>query len=192
MCSSDLKVANPSINGAISHLASRSFALTLRHLQRQAPCLVALPLPEWGFAVDSLSQVLRPVFVLPRGLPVAKKAASFAALGGLVFSTDAGRHCPDCRQPVDACTCKQTLIPAGDGIARVRRENKGRGGKTVTTITGVPLAEDALKELATTLKKRCGTGGALKDGVIEIQGDHVELLLAELTKHGFKAKKSGG
>nr|WP_306219019.1 translation initiation factor Sui1 [Pseudomonas sp. Pse1] len=125
-------------------------------------------------------------------MPVAKKAASFAALGGLVFSTDAGRHCPDCSQPVAACICKQTVIPAGDGIARVRRESKGRGGKTVTTISGVPLAEDALKELATTLKKRCGTGGALKDGVIEIQGDHVELLLAELTRHGFKAKKSGG
>ena len=113
---------------------------------------------------------------------MAKKAASFAALGGLVFSTDAGRHCPDCRQPVDSCTCKQTLIPEGDGIARVRRESKGRGGKTVTTITGVP----------TSLKKRCGTGGALKDGVIEIQGDHVELLLAELIKLGYKAKKSGG
>ncbi|MGY2285855.1 translation initiation factor Sui1 [Pseudomonas gingeri] len=123
---------------------------------------------------------------------MAKKAASFAALGGLVFSTDAGRHCPDCSQPVAACICKQTQIPTGDGIARVRRESKGRGGKTVTTITGVPLAEDALRELATTLKKRCGTGGALKDGVIEIQGDHVELLLAELVKHGFKAKKSGG
>jgi len=150
---------------------------------------VALPLPEWGFAVGHSD---RSVFVLPRGLPVAKKAASFAALGGLVFSTDAGRHCPDCRQPVDSCTCKQTLIPEGDGIARVRRESKGRGGKTVTTITGVPLAEDALKELATTLKKRCGTGGALKDGVIEIQGDHVELLLAELIKLGYKAKKSGG
>jgi translation initiation factor 1 len=99
---------------------------------------------------------------------------------------------PECSKPVDACICKQTVIPAGDGIARVRRESKGRGGKTVTTITGVPLAEDALKELATTLKKRCGTGGALKDGIIEIQGDHVELLLAELVKHGFKAKKSGG
>ena len=153
---------------------------------------VALPLPEWGFAVGNRLSVCRSVFVLTRGLPVAKKAASFSALGGLVFSTDAGRHCPDCRQPVDACTCKQTLIPEGDGIARVRRESKGRGGKTVTTITGVPLAEDALKELATTLKKRCGTGGALKDGVIEIQGDHVELLLAELIKLGYKAKKSGG
>ena len=123
---------------------------------------------------------------------MAKKASSLSALGGLVFSTDAGRHCPDCSKPVDACICKQTVIAEGDGIARVRRESKGRGGKTVTTVTGVPLPPDQLKELATTLKRRCGTGGALKDGVIEIQGDHVELLIAELIKQGFKAKKSGG
>jgi len=123
---------------------------------------------------------------------VAKKASSFSALGGLVFSTDTGRHCPDCREPLDACTCKSTLIPEGDGIARVRRESKGRGGKTVTTVTGVPLPLEALKDLASNLKRRCGTGGALKDGVIEIQGEHVELLLAELIKLGFKAKKSGG
>ncbi|WP_454254588.1 translation initiation factor Sui1 [Pseudomonas sp. Marseille-Q8238] len=123
---------------------------------------------------------------------MVKKAASFAALGGLVYSTDGGRHCPDCGQPVDACACKQNQIPEGDGIARVRRETKGRGGKTVTTITGVPLAADPLKDLASALKKRCGCGGGLKDGVIEIQGDHVDLLLDELTKRGFKAKKSGG
>lgn len=118
--------------------------------------------------------------------------ASFAALGGLVYSTDAGRHCPDCAQPVAGCICGQPQIPVGDGIARVRRESKGRGGKTVTTISGVPLAGESLKALATALKKRCGTGGALKDGVIEIQGEHVELLIAELEKRGFKAKKSGG
>ncbi|MDF0733752.1 translation initiation factor Sui1 [Pseudomonas entomophila] len=123
---------------------------------------------------------------------MSKKASSFAALGGLVYSTDAGRHCPDCGKPVDACVCKQPVTPEGDGIARVRRESKGRGGKTVTTVTGVPLPLEQLKELASNLKRRCGTGGALKDGVIEIQGDHVELLLAELTKQGFKAKKSGG
>ncbi|MFZ3202780.1 MAG: translation initiation factor Sui1 [Pseudomonas sp.] len=123
---------------------------------------------------------------------MVKKASSFAALSGLVYSTDSGRHCPECSQPVDACICKHTLIPAGDGIARVRRETKGRGGKTVTTVSGVPLAEEPLKDLASALKKRCGCGGSLKDGVIEIQGDHVELLLAELLKRGFKAKKSGG
>ncbi|MBF2980677.1 stress response translation initiation inhibitor YciH, partial [Pseudomonas aeruginosa] len=75
---------------------------------------------------------------------------------------------------------------------RVRRETKGRGGKTVTTISGLPLAGDALKELASALKRRCGTGGSLKDGVVEIQGEHVELLIDELLKRGFKAKKSGG
>jgi translation initiation factor 1 len=124
--------------------------------------------------------------------PVVKKASSLAALGGLVYSTDSGRHCPDCNQPVDACICKQSAVPAGDGIARVRRETKGRGGKTVTTVTGVPLAEEPLKELASALKKRCGCGGGLKDGVIEIQGDHVQLLIDELIKRGFKARKSGG
>ncbi|MWV15629.1 translation initiation factor Sui1 [Pseudomonas sp. L-22-4S-12] len=123
---------------------------------------------------------------------MVKKASSFAALSGLVYSTDGGRHCPDCGQPLDACICKQSRIPEGDGIARVRRETKGRGGKTVTTVSGVPLAETELKELASALKKRCGCGGGLKDGVIEIQGDMVELLLEELAKRGFKAKKSGG
>ncbi|WP_313741395.1 translation initiation factor Sui1 [Pseudomonas sp.] len=122
---------------------------------------------------------------------MAKKSSSFAALGGLVYSTDTGRHCPDCSQPIDACICQQH-VPQGDGIARVRRESKGRGGKTVTTITGLTLAAEPLKALATELKRRCGTGGALKDGVIEIQGEHVELLLAELTKRGFTARKSGG
>lgn len=123
---------------------------------------------------------------------MAKKASSFAALGGLVYSTDGGRHCPGCGQPVAACLCRQSQAPAGDGIARVRRETKGRGGKTVTTVSGLPLAGDELKELASALKRRCGTGGALKDGVIEIQGEHVELLLAELARRGLKAKKSGG
>ncbi|MBF7142000.1 MULTISPECIES: translation initiation factor Sui1 [Pseudomonas] len=123
---------------------------------------------------------------------MAKKASSFASLGGLVYSTDSGRHCPACGQPVGGCTCSSTVLPEGDGIARVRRESKGRGGKTVTTVTGVPLPLEELKVLATNLKRRCGTGGALKDGVIEIQGDHVDVLLAELIRLGFKAKKSGG
>lgn len=123
---------------------------------------------------------------------MSRKTTSLSGLGGLVFSTDTGRHCPECNQPLADCVCKKTQIPEGDGIARVRRESKGRGGKTVTTITGVPLAEAELKELASALKRRCGTGGSLKEGVIEIQGDQVQLLLDELQKRGFKAKKSGG
>ena len=75
---------------------------------------------------------------------MVKKASSLSALGGLVYSTDGGRHCPDCQHPKDACICGQAVAPVGDGIARVRRETKGRGGKTVTTISGLPLAGDAL------------------------------------------------
>ncbi len=123
---------------------------------------------------------------------MVKKTSSLSALGGLVYSTDSGRLCPACSQPVAACSCKQNALPEGDGIARVRRESKGRGGKTVTTISGVPLIAEELSALASALKKRCGCGGALKDGVIEIQGDHVDLLLAELAARGFRAKKSGG
>lgn len=121
-----------------------------------------------------------------------KKATSFAALSGLVYSTDSGRHCPECEQPEADCICAQQLINSGDGVACVRRENKGRGGKTVTTIQGLCLTLDELKALTAALKKRCGCGGSLKDGVIEIQGDQVELLLEDLRKRGFTAKKTGG
>lgn len=120
------------------------------------------------------------------------KANPFAALSGLVYSTDSGRHCPDCEQPQADCICAEQPINSGDGIARVRRESKGRSGKTVTTIQGLCLTLDELKTLTAALKKRCGCGGSLKDGVIEIQGEQVELLLEELRKRGFTAKKSGG
>ena len=79
-----------------------------------------------------------------------------------------------------------------DGTVRLRREVKGRGGGTVIVITGVPLDGKALKELAGTLKKRCGCGGTVKDGVIEIQGDHRDILLSELQSRGYRVKLSGG
>jgi translation initiation factor 1 len=82
--------------------------------------------------------------------------------------------------------------PTGDGIVRVQREKKGRKGKTVTTVTGIPLPTDELRALAGDLKRSCGSGGALKDGVIEIQGDHRDLLVAELQKRGWTVKRSGG
>lgn len=110
----------------------------------------------------------------------------------LVYSTDQGRHCPDCGKPKDNCICKQTRKPAGDGIVRIQRQVQGRGGRTVTAISGIALADDALKALAKDLKQRCGTGGALKDGVIEIQGDHRDTLRVELEKRGFTVKLSGG
>ena len=112
--------------------------------------------------------------------------------GGLVYSTEFGTACPECRQPVDACVCNEEQLPEGDGIVRLSRESKGRGGKVVTLITGVPLVGSELKTLAKELKKKTGVGGSLKDGVIEIQGDQRELLLSELTKRGFTVKKAGG
>ena len=112
--------------------------------------------------------------------------------GGLVYSTESGRMCPGCRQPVAQCTCGQKPVPQGDGTVRVSRETQGRGGKAVTVVKGVLLDAAALAMLGKQLKAACGTGGTVKDGVIEIQGDHVQLLIDELSKRGFKAKKSGG
>ncbi|WP_305042921.1 translation initiation factor Sui1 [Geoalkalibacter sp.] len=111
----------------------------------------------------------------------------------LVYSSDQGRICPACGKAQTACICgKQSGPPAGDGIVRVQRESKGRGGKTVTVIRGLALDEDKLKALAGELKKRCGTGGTVREWTIEIQGDHADLLVAELTRRGYKAKRAGG
>jgi translation initiation factor 1 len=74
----------------------------------------------------------------------------------------------------------------------VRRECKGRGGKTVTVVAGAPGDDGALKALAGELKKRCGSGGTVKDGAIEIQGDFCDLVVAELARRGFQVKRAGG
>jgi translation initiation factor 1 len=111
----------------------------------------------------------------------------------LVYSSDQGRICPGCGKPVAGCACARSKTSgSGDGIVRVRRESKGRGGKTVTVVVGVPLAGEALRSLAGELKRRCGTGGTVKEGNIEIQGDHADLLVAELQKRGYVVKRAGG
>jgi len=113
--------------------------------------------------------------------------------GGLVYSTELGRTCPLCRKPLTYCTCRQAgSAPVGDGTVRVGRETKGRNGKGVTVISGVPLAPADLQALTTHLKKRCGSGGTLKEGVIEIQGDHRDLVVEELQQRGWRVKRSGG
>jgi translation initiation factor 1 len=109
-----------------------------------------------------------------------------AGQGGLVYSTDSGRMCPTCRQPVAACVCaKQPRAPVGNGVVRVSRESKGRGGKTVTLVRGLPLDDEALAALGKRLRSACGTGGTVKDGVIEVQGDHAERVIALLQAEGF-------
>lgn len=113
--------------------------------------------------------------------------------GALVFSTEQGRSCPACRQPLALCSCsKKPVVPSVDGIVRIGRETKGRKGKGVTLITGLPLGPEEMKKMALLLKKKCGCGGAIKDGVIEIQGDHRDMLLADLAAQGYKVKRVGG
>ena len=115
----------------------------------------------------------------------------------LVYSTESGKICPSCQQPVTSCNCKKKKSRSQpdikiDGIIRVQREVKGRKGKTVTTVSGFQVNADELKNLATQLKRSCGAGGSVKDGVIIIQGDHRDTLIAELKNRGFKAKIAGG
>ena len=118
----------------------------------------------------------------------------------VVYSSEQGRVCPHCGLPTKRCQCRANPRGAaagvanaeGDGIVRVSRSSKGRGGKTVTLVTGVQLPEPELKTLAKDLKRKCGTGGALKSGVIEIQGDNRDVLVSELEARGFTVKRSGG
>lgn len=114
--------------------------------------------------------------------------------GGLVYSTDTGRMCPACRRPIAACSCtaKRAAAPSSDGIVRVSRETRGRGGKTVTLVRGVDLEADALAALGKQLRSACGAGGTLRDGVIEIQGEHRERIVALLAAQGFSVKRAGG
>ena len=113
--------------------------------------------------------------------------------GGLVYSTDRGKMCPSCRQPIGQCTCclkKPTAV--SDGIVRVSRQTSGRNGKSVTVVKGLALDSDALTRLGKQFKAACGSGGTVKDGAIEIQGDHCERVIATLGEQGWVVKRAGG
>lgn len=118
----------------------------------------------------------------------------------LIDLLNIGGICPRCDQPHAQCKCSKAPPapsqgpprPKGDGIVRVGRETAGRRGKGVTTITGLPLDEAGLRELAARLKNRCGTGGTVKDWRIEVQGDHRETVIQELEMLGYKVKRTGG
>ena len=113
-----------------------------------------------------------------------------------VYSTESGRIsiCPTCGQPYKHCHCDQSGTPArkSDGIVRVMRDRKQRGGKTVTVISGVQGDNATITALAQQLKKLCGSGGTVKDGNIEIQGDHCDKVMTKLTALGYKVKRAGG
>jgi len=113
-----------------------------------------------------------------------------------VYSTESGKICPSCQKPITSCICKKKKSQSqpnikNDGTIRFQREVKGRKGKTVTTLSGFQISADELKNLAAQLKRHCGTGGSVKDGIIIIQGDHRDTLITELKNRGFKAKIAG-
>ena len=115
----------------------------------------------------------------------------------LVYSTETGRICPKCRQSVPSCTCKKKraapLPPTQtDGIIRVRRETKGRKGKTVTTVHGLDLGDEGLKRFAKDCKQHCGTGGTVRERVIVLQGDHRSAVKRLLEGQGYRVKIAGG
>ena len=111
----------------------------------------------------------------------------------LIYSTDSGRICPQCRHPMPSCECKAAATrPVGDGNVRVSRETKGRAGKGVTVVKGLPLDAAALAALGKQLRTACGSGGTAKDGTLEVQGDHVERVMELLKGKGFAVKRSGG
>ena len=112
---------------------------------------------------------------------------------GLIYSTESGTMCPHCRNPATLCSCrKEGALPQSDGIVRLQRETKGRKGKGVTLVTGIALESGELKKLAKSLKKKCGSGGGVKNGIIEIQGDHRDTLEPQLRLLGYKVKRAGG
>ncbi|SHH15468.1 translation initiation factor [Massilia sp. CF038] len=112
----------------------------------------------------------------------------------LVYSTETGRTCPDCRNALDRCSCKARAAgqALGDGNVKVTRSTKGRGGKCVTLVTGLAMDAMALAVLGKQLRAACGSGGTVKDGVIEVQGDHCEKVMEALQKQGLKPKRVGG
>ena len=111
----------------------------------------------------------------------------------LVYSTDAGRHCPECGAAIDQCRCREAKTPiATDGIVRLQRQVKGRAGKPLIAISGLPLNGEDLKSLAKKLKNKCGVGGSIEHGVILIQGDKRVEIKTELEALGYQVKLSGG
>jgi translation initiation factor 1 len=118
----------------------------------------------------------------------------------VVYVTGVGRvrYCARCGAPEGTCACRATRVPSSaprevrDGFVRVARDRRGRGGKTVTTISGVPGSDAERDALAQTLKKLVGSGGTVKDGVIELQGDVRDRVEGKLAELGYKVKRVGG
>ena len=115
---------------------------------------------------------------------------------GLIYSSEHGKMCPACSQPFTSCKCseiasKKQNSPSSNCV-EVRRETKARKGSGVVVIRNLPLSKSDTQSFAKHRKAKCGTGGTVKDCVVEIQGDNVELIMDEIQKQGWKVKKIGG
>ena len=110
----------------------------------------------------------------------------------VVYSTDQGRHCRSCGQPVKECNCGQPAIKLYDNIVRLQRQKKGRNGKTITFVSGLAHSGTELKNLAKELKSKCGVGGSIEGHDIVIQGDKRIPLKELLESKGYRVKMSGG
>jgi translation initiation factor 1 len=114
-------------------------------------------------------------------------------MGRVVYQTGIGRTCPDCSEPIDQCRCRaEQTVSFSDGVVRLSLDRKGRKGKGMTLVSGLGLKGNELKKLAKEMKARCAVGGAIKEGVVEIQGDQREALKAFLETKGYAVKFSGG
>ncbi len=118
---------------------------------------------------------------------------SKSSQGGLVYSTEVGRTCPKCRQALASCRCSAASVrPVTDGVLRVSLETKGRAGKGVTVVRGLALDETAIAALGKQLRTSCGSGGTVKGGVVEVQGDHRDRVILMLTEQGYVVRRAGG
>jgi translation initiation factor 1 len=118
--------------------------------------------------------------------------ASLASLGGLVVKETPPVSAADLAANVKAIAQAKADAQKAKDMVRVSRDAKGRGGKTVTVVTGISLPDKDLDALGKQLKAACGSGGTVKDRVIEVQGDHVDRIVAMLVAQGYKAKRAGG
>ena len=102
------------------------------------------------------------------------------------------KFCFGCQRPLSDCVCRHSSVHTGDGNVYLQRQTKGRNGKSVVIISGLPLAREPLAKLAKSLKSKCGVGGTVEGSNILIQGDKRDILRKELEKLGYTVKLSGG
>lgn len=121
-----------------------------------------------------------------------KGLGGLANLAGLVVQETPPESAADLATKVKNIAHAKAEAQKSKDVVRVSRETKGRGGKAVTLVTGISLPDKDLDALGKQLKASCGSGGTVKDGVIEVQGDHVDRIIALLLAQGFKAKRAGG